>query len=102
LGFPESLSSDASGAELDDDASAALPLPGKDDMLAYVRPAFAALEEVLGQLKDAELLDRCADVFDDPSNVADFFLFELSHGSRHLGMVEALKGIYGGHGTVTV
>jgi hypothetical protein len=100
-GLPELLGLDGSGAELGDDASAALPLPGKDEVLGYVRSAFSALEEVLGRITDAELLDRCSDVFGDPSNVADFFLFELSHGSRHLGMIEALKGIYGGHGTVT-
>jgi hypothetical protein len=58
--------------ERDEDASAELPLPAKDDLLAYAT-----------------------------RTVANWILGGIRHDSRHLGMIEALKGAMGMRGTAT-
>lgn len=91
-----------SGWGLDDDASAALPLPSRTDVVAYAQGSFAAVEEVFAFLRDDELLDPTGNLYDDePWAVLDHFGWYTGHSSRHLGMIEALKGVFGQRGTVT-
>ena len=101
-GLAGSLGIEATGSGLDDDASAALPLPAKGEVVRYASDAFAAAEEALGAIRDDELLLPSAD-FDDEGGwvLLHQFGWHLIHGSRHLGMIEALKGVLGVRGTVT-
>ncbi len=88
---------------LDDDASAALSLPGKDEVASYAREAFAAAEDVFGSVDDDELLLPTADFYDEGGWVVlEHFGWHLTHASRHLGMIEGLKGVLGVEGTATV
>jgi hypothetical protein len=101
-GLGDSLGKMATGMGLDDDASAALPLPPMAEVTTYARDAFAGAEEILRDVHDDELLLPTADFYDEGDWVVlHHFGWHLGHASRHLGMVEALKGVLGIRGTAT-
>ncbi|MGH2539636.1 MAG: DinB family protein, partial [Actinomycetota bacterium] len=90
------------GWGLDEDASATLPLPGRAEVVGYAEAAFRAAEEVFASIRDDELFDRTGNFYDDEEwTVLDHFGWYTGHSSRHLGMIEALKGVAGLRGTVT-
>jgi DinB superfamily len=102
-GLGEVLGKEATGMGLDDDASAALPLPAKEDVAAYARDAFAAAEDVFRAVDDDELLLPTDDFYGEGGwIVLEHFGWHLTHASPHLGMIEALKGVLGVEGTATV
>jgi hypothetical protein len=102
-GFDDGLGKEATGAGLDDDASAALQLPAKNDVVSYAREAFTAVEDVLHRVEENELFLPTKDFYDEGDwIVLDHYGWHLTHASRHLGMIEALKGVLGVHGTATV
>jgi hypothetical protein len=91
------------GAGLDDEASAALPLPDAPELLGYMEATFAAFERrVLAIADDASLDLVVVDLYGERSTIADTIAGATSHADRHLGMIEALRGVLGDHGTVTV
>ena len=102
-GLTATLGRDDTGWGLDDDASASLPLPSKDRLVAYADESFDAATAVLSGLHDGELLDRTDNIYgaDEDWIVLDHFHWYRGHGARHLGMIEALKGVLGMRGTVT-
>lgn len=102
-GLGDRLGEEATGMGLDDDASAALPLPARDDVVSYARQAFTAAEEVLRGVEDDEFFVWTADFYGEGDWVViDHFGWHLTHASRHLGMSEALKGVLDVRGTATV
>jgi DinB superfamily len=102
-GLGDVLGKEATGMGLDDDASAALPLPSRDEVVSYAREVFAAAEEVFGGIDESEFRLPTADFYDEGGWVViDHFGWHLTHASRHLGMIEALKGVLGVEGTATV
>jgi hypothetical protein len=102
LGTAELGDFGGTGAGLDDDASAALPLPGREAVLDYVVATFRAFEAQLARLDD-ELLERTiVDPYGDETSIGEMLLNHLSHADRHLGMIEALRGVLGERGTATV
>jgi len=91
------------GAGLDDEASAALPLPDAPELLAYMDAAFRAFLERVHGIDDNALLDlEVTDLYGERSTIADAIADATSHSDRHLGMIEALRGVLGDHGTVTI
>jgi hypothetical protein len=91
------------GAGLDDEASAALPLPAAPELLEYMEAAFEAFEARVRGIVDDDALDiAIVDLYGDESTIADAIADARSHADRHLGMIEALRGVLGDHGTVTV
>jgi hypothetical protein len=91
------------GAGLDDDASAALPLPDPPELLAYMEASFTAFVDGVRAITDDGALDLdIVDLYDEPSTVGDAIAGATSHADRHLGMIEALRGVLGDHGTVTI
>lgn len=109
-GFPSGgLGSAETGMGMDEDASAELPLPPKDDLVAYASGAFEAADRSVHAVRDDDLA-RAAE-FDparipwasskDYGTVAGWILGGIRHDSRHLGMIEALKGAIGMRGTAT-
>jgi hypothetical protein len=99
----ELLGRNETGWGLDDDASAALSLPAKDDVIGYAAEAFGGAAEVFAGLRDDELLLPTDNIYGDDEGwvVLDHFGWYTGHGGRHLGMTEALKGVLGMRGTVT-
>jgi len=97
------------GMGMDEDASAELPLPPKDDLIAYATRAFEAADRAVRDVRDDDL-SREAEF--DPAmipwtstsehgSVANWILGGIRHDSRHLGMIEALKGAIGIRGSAT-
>ncbi|MCI0584313.1 MAG: DinB family protein [Chloroflexi bacterium] len=91
------------GAGLDDDESAALPLPPVGDLLEYVLATYRAFEATLARLDDDAILDRTVvDLYGDENQISEVLLNHLSHADRHLGMIEAIRGVLGERGTATI
>jgi DinB family protein len=109
-GFPASgLGAAQTGMGMDEDASARLPLPPKDALVAYAKGAFEAADRAIKNVQDDDLT-RAAEFepaqvpWAAPSEygtVANWILGGIRHDSRHLGMIEALKGAVGLKGTAT-
>jgi DinB superfamily len=95
------LGGDRTGMGLGDDDAAALPLPGKTVMLAYSAKAFAAVEDALTSVDLAQFDAPCKDWAGRDTTVGGAVIHHLIHINRHLGMVEALRGILGARGTAT-
>ena len=95
-GFPSQLGEAAAGTGLDDDASARLPLPGKEPLLDYARAAFADLDATVEQL--VEEAQRQGNAGND---AVELVVTYATHDNRHLGMIEALRGLLGLQGTAT-
>jgi hypothetical protein len=101
-GFPEGLHKTV-GTGLSDDVAATLPIPQKDELLAYLRSSYEAIECFI------ELLDTKYSNFqnmdDEPRKKIEMIrlnlLVFLTHDCRHLGMMECLKGLQTGFGSAT-
>ena len=96
------LGGDATGMGMSDDVSVALPLPGKAELLDYAKRAFEAANRALDAADEDELRESCTDLYGRQTSVGAAVLSHLAHINRHLGMIEALRGIKGIHGTATV
>lgn len=95
----------ATGMGLSDEDSEKLALPEKGLLLDYARAAFDAAARAAGPLTDTQLASMPVQPPADPprpgSTIAAVIGHYTKHASRHLGMIEALKGVMGMHGTVT-
>ncbi|MEX0709578.1 MAG: DinB family protein [Chloroflexota bacterium] len=100
--FPAEQGKGDTGMELPDEEAARLPFPGRDQLATYLRGAFSDLEQAVGALDDETILRRADDLLGKEAPLDDALIRHLSHVSRHLGMIEALRGLRGVHGTATV
>jgi hypothetical protein len=100
--FPTEQGKGDTGMELPDEDAAQLPFPGRDQLTTYLRGAFSDLEQAVGELDDETVLRDADDLRGATAPLDDSLIRHLSHVSRHLGMIEALRGLRGGHGTATV
>ena len=91
----------ATGMSLTDDAAMALPLPGKAALLDYAARTFAAADSAVAAVDDALFVAAGRDLLDRQSSVGGAILNHLLHVGRHLGMIEAICGFQGLHGTAT-
>lgn len=101
-GFPSAgLGEAEAGTEMGDDASERLVLPSKAALLDYTRAAFAAVDGLLDRVSSdaARQTPRSPDVADD--KLADLIFTYLTHDNRHLGMIEAVRGLLGLQGSAT-
>ena len=100
-GFPEELHKTV-GTGLSDEAAATLPIPAKEELLAYLRNSYQAIECFV------EDLDSKYPTFDGMDQklgkelemVRLNLLVFLSHDCRHLGMMECLKGLQTPHASI--
>ena len=91
------------GTGWDDERAAALPLPAKADLLAYVRAVFGALDEAIDGLDETRLETTLRSRFmGGDSTISEVVLICMSHENRHLGEIEYIKGLQGMRGTATV
>ena len=91
------------GTGLSDEVAASLPIPKKDELLAYLRRSYEVLENFI-ETFDARYPNF--DGLDDErskqvQNVRLNLLVFLTHDCRHLGMMECLKGLQTGFGSAT-
>ena len=91
------------GTGLRDEVAANLPIPKKEELLAYLRDSYEALEAFV------DLLDTSYSTFENLDEelarkiqkVRLNLLVFLTHDCRHLGMMECLKGLQTGFGSAT-
>jgi hypothetical protein len=100
--FPTAQGQGDTGMLLPDDEAADLPFPRRDQLTTYLRGTFNDLEQAVGALDDETILVAGDDLLGKRAPLADSLTRHLAHVNRHLGMVEALRGLRGGHGTATV
>jgi uncharacterized damage-inducible protein DinB len=100
--FPLEQGAGDTGMELPDDEAAQLPFPTRDQLTTYLRGAFSDLEQAVGALDDETILRDADNLLGATAPLDDSLIRHLSHVSRHLGMIEALRGLRGAHGTATV
>jgi hypothetical protein len=89
------------GMSLPDAAALALPLPAAPALLAYAERAFAAAEAAIAAVDDERFVAPGQDPLGRAITVGGAILNHLLHVGRHLGMIEALRGVLGLHGTAT-
>jgi hypothetical protein len=88
------------GTEMDDEAADALRLPDKAVVVDYARRVFLRLQTVLNALPGGRIFTVMADDPDGDTYAHNIMLY-LDHVQRHLGMIEALRGLQGTAGTAT-
>ena len=101
-GFPAEAH-ETVGTGLSDEVAASLPIPQKEELLAYLRGSYEAIEQFI-EIFDAryatfENLDE--EMSKKIQNVRLNLLVFLTHDCRHLGMMECLKGLQTGFGSAT-
>ena len=101
-GFPEGLHQTV-GTGLSDEVAATLPIPKKDELLAYLRSSYEAIEYFIETLDinfpNFENVDE--DLRKKIEMIRLNLLVFLAHDCRHLGMMECLKGLQTGFGSAT-
>jgi DinB superfamily len=94
-------SDSATGTGLGDDQAAALALPGKQELITYASAAFAAMERLVEDLNASQLATQTGSLESTGGSIQTLLFTHLSHVNRHLGMIEAIKGLLGQRGTAT-
>jgi hypothetical protein len=90
------------GSGLGNENGASLPLPGVPKVKTYAKEVFGLLEKRVGKLNDNTFNAAFTDWHDNETNVGDAMVGYIAHANRHLGMLEAISGVLGKDGTVTV
>jgi len=88
------------GTEMTDEAAEEIRFPDQKEVVGYARLAFAYAEEGIQLMPDALLLAVAKDDPDGDTQL-DNILIYLEHLSRHLGMIEAIRGLQGLTGSST-
>jgi len=90
------------GSGLGNENGKSLPLPSTAKVKAYAQEVFALLEQRVGKIDDSSFNSDFKDWHGNETNVGDAMVGYIAHGNRHLGMIEAISGVLGKDGTVTV
>ena len=90
-----------SGMGMEDQSASELALD-QAELRVYAERVMKLLEERLSQMTEADLSARITDLYARDSRLGTALLSHLTHIDRHLGMVEALRGVRGAKGTATV
>jgi uncharacterized damage-inducible protein DinB len=97
-GYPEK----GVGVGWEDERAAALAMPGKERLLEYVRATFAAADEAADKLDEGLLNEkRHSSFLDADAILGEVLLGSVTHGNRHLGEMEYIKGLQGMKGSAT-
>ena len=90
------------GSGLGNENGKSLPLPDTTRVTTYAREAFALLEQRVARI-DASAFDSAfTDWHGNDTSVGDALIGYIAHANRHLGMIEAISGVLGKNGTVTI
>ncbi len=104
-----------SGILMEKPAASLLPEVGKDRLLDYARRTFAGVDQALADLDTSQFYERRKSIMalqfvggsaipgpGADTTVAGDVGYHLSHASRHLGMMEVIRGMQGLRGTATI
>jgi hypothetical protein len=96
------LGGDDTGMGMDEGVSVTLPLPERELLLDYAGKAFEAANRAVEAADEEQLSRSCTDLYGRQTSVGAAIVGHLAHVNRHLGMIEALRGVRGLRGTATV
>ena len=100
--IPSNLGQAETGAGMSDEMSAGLGLPAKDVILDYVRRAFSAANEAVSSIGESSFHRLgYSRGHGEEQPIGDIVVSAITHNNRHLGMMEALRGLLGMPGTAT-
>ena len=100
--IPSDLGQAETGAGMGDDMSATLGLPPRDVILDYVRRAFSAADEAVSSLSEGSFQrPRYSKGHEEEQPIGYIVVRAIAHNNRHLGMMEAIRGLLGMPGTAT-
>jgi hypothetical protein len=99
---PEQLGFGENGATLDGEAAMHLPLPDKQSLFDYVEQVIIATDQALAQIDDAAFQRVVPAYGGKRMAIGEVITDQLEHLSRHLGMIEAMRGFQGMNGTATI
>jgi hypothetical protein len=85
---------------MSDEAADAMRFPVQKEVVGYARLAFAYAEEAITLVPDDQLL-AAPKVDPGGDTKLDNVLIYLEHLSRHLGTMEAIRGLQGSAGSST-
>ena len=88
------------GTTMSDESAEEIGFPEQKEVLAYARLAFAYAEEAIELIPDDQLLAAAKDDPDGDTRLDNLFIY-LEHLSRHLGMIESIRGLQGLAGSST-
>jgi len=80
------------GTELSDEAAEEIRFPAQVEVVGYAKLAFAYADEAITLISDDQLL-ALPKVEPDGDTKLDNVLIYLEHLSRHLGMIESIRGL---------
>ncbi|HLQ15889.1 MAG TPA: DinB family protein [Candidatus Eisenbacteria bacterium] len=99
--FPaESMGLRDTGTKMSDEGAEDLRFPDQKEVIRYAKLAFAYADEAIELIPDDLLLAVPKDDPDGDSRL-DNILIYLEHLSRHLGMIESIRGLEGLVGSST-
>lgn len=88
------------GTGMTDADAEKMRLPGKAEVIDYARRVFAFADDVVGAMPDEQMLEVAKGDKDGDTNLDNVQIY-LEHLSRHLGMIEAIRGLQGLSGSAT-
>jgi len=95
--LPSDLGGGGAGTGLPQDTAHGLVLPARAELIDYASRVFAEFAD-RAKLLDSAALARTI----PPKNertVGHWFLYYWEHAARHLGMIEAIRGVFGESGS---
>ena len=90
------------GSGLGNESGQSLPLPSVAKVRSYTKEVFDLLEKRVAKLDDESFNAPFTDWHENDTNVGDAMVGYIAHANRHLGMLEAIIGVLGKDGSVTV
>lgn len=90
------------GTQIPDEESRDLPLPDLSKVAGYARSTFETLESRLSEIDEDTFDLPFRDWHGNDTTVGDATIGYLAHANRHLGMIEAIRGVLGQTGTATI
>jgi hypothetical protein len=91
---PDSMGRRDTGTEMSNEAAEEIQFPDQKAVVGYARLAFAYAEEAITFVTDDQLLAP-PKVDPEGDTKLDNVLIYLEHLSRHLGMIESIRGLEG-------
>jgi hypothetical protein len=88
------------GTDLSDEDAERIKFPAPGDVIDYARRAFTFVEDAIAAIPDDLLLEVAKDDPDGDTNLDNVIIY-LEHLSRHLGMIESIRGLQGLAGSST-
>ena len=90
----ESMGRRDTGTQMSDEMAEQMRFPDQKEVVGYARLAFAYAEQAIGLIPD-DLFLVVPKEDPDADTTLDNVLIYLEHLSRHLGMIEAIRGLAG-------